>query len=954
MSDISFHSTLDAATIDGIIWHEAPLVLLQLDSADMVVRCNPYAQQLTGMDLTGMALDKVFIDFSPHPAPLGVRAMTVSKNPVRFLLPTVSGMPANLLFRFIVTPTGEVLAIGWHDMPEVTNLQEQLIELNNELNYVTRTALKESQFEIERQTAKHRRILESAGEGICSLDAEGRPSFVNPAAAATLGYSQAELIGNSSSVTLQGRHADGRPYDKAENPIQQTLTHGTSHAVDGDFFQHKSGELLPVAFTSNPIIEHRRVVGAVVTFRDITERMHNETALRLSASVFAKSIEGVTITDADNIIIDVNPAFSTITGYDRDEVLGQNPHILSSGRQGPEFYARMWECLRENDFWQGEIWDRRKNGEVYSEMLSISAVRDNSGKLQHYIGVFSDITHLKVHEAELNHIAHYDILTGIPNRRLLADRLEQAIASSRRSGKLTAVCYLDLDGFKAINDNHGHEAGDQLLITLAASMKESLRKGDTLARVGGDEFVAVLLNLSDLAASVPMLSRLLATAAQPVHIGDFVFQVSASIGVAFFPQTEEVDAELLLRQADQAMYQAKLGGKNRYHVFDADHDRSVRNYHDSLERIRLAIAAHEFVLYYQPKVNMRTGTVIGAEALIRWQHPKRGLLLPSEFLPTIEDTPLAVEIGEWVIDTAMAQMEIWHTAGMRVPVSVNVGARQLQQADFVERLQEILAAHPEVLPSYLELEVLETSALEDLNRTSAVIESCREIGVMLAMDDFGTGYSSLTYLRHLAVNQLKIDQSFVQGMLNDPGALAILEGVLGLASAFNRQVIAEGVETVEHGELLLQLGCELAQGHVIARPMPATDFPDWVATWKPEPAWINLAPVSRDSVPVLVASVKHRAWTTAFEAFLTGKRETPPQMNHHQCCFGIWLDTDDVTSHSTHPAFQIIKQQHYQMHLLAANMLELHLSGRNAEALTKIHELRGLRNRTLEQLKELM
>jgi diguanylate cyclase (GGDEF)-like protein/PAS domain S-box-containing protein len=954
MSDISAESVTNIGTIDSVVWHEAHLVLLQLNPANTVVSCNPYARQLTGMDLTGMQLDKVFLNFSPDPTLLDVPAMTASKSQTRFLIPTVTGIAANLIFRFIATPSDQVLAIGWHDMPEVTHLQQQLIDLNNELNYVTRAALKDSQFEIERQTAKHRLILESAGEGICSLDTEGRPSFVNPAAAATLGYSPEELIGKSGHAVWHGLHADGRPYNEQESLIQQTLAHGTSHTSDSDYFQHKDGELLPVTFTSSPIIEHRRVVGAVLTFRDITERKQTEVALRLSASVFANSIEGVIITDADNVIIDVNPAFSNITGYNHDEALGQNPCMLGSGRQGPEFYTRMWDSLREHDFWQGELWNRRKNGDCYAQMLSISVVRDNSGQLQHYIGVFSDITNLKKHEAELNRIAHYDTLTGVPNRRLLADRLEQAIVCSRRNGKTMAICYLDLDGFKIVNDHHGHEAGDQLLIAVASRMKDALRKGDTLARVGGDEFVAVLLDLADVADSLPMLSRLLAAADQPVHIGDLVFQVSASIGVTFYPQTEDADADLLLRQADQAMYQAKLAGKNRYHVFDAELDRSVRGHHESLERIRRALIAREFVLYYQPKVNMRTGEVIGAEALIRWQHPECGLLAPAEFLPVIENHPLSVEIGEWVIDTALTQVAAWQTDGLNIPVSVNVSARQLQQADFVERLREILAQHPDVMPSCLELEVLETSALEELVRVSEVIESCRKIGVMFALDDFGTGYSSLTYLKRLAVAQLKIDQSFVCNMLNDPSDLAILEGVLGLAAAFHRQVIAEGVETVEHGILLLQLGCVRAQGYGIARPMPAADLPAWAATWKPDPAWVDLPAIRQENLPALVASVKHRAWIIAFEAFLTGLRVTPPPLDHRQCCFGIWLNAEGMDSHGTQPVFKEIKQVHYQMHDLATEIMDLHTAGRNPEALTKVVELRSLRDDLLEQLKPLV
>jgi EAL domain-containing protein (putative c-di-GMP-specific phosphodiesterase class I) len=322
-----------------------------------------------------------------------------------------------------------------------------------------------------------------------------------------------------------------------------------------------------------------------------------------------------------------------------------------------------------------------------------------------------------------------------------------------------------------------------------------------------------------------------------MHVGKLSLQVSASLGATFYPQSQGIDADQLLRQADQAMYQAKLAGKNRYSIFDADRDNSIRGHHESLERIRLALAQREFVLYYQPKVNMHTGQVIGAEALIRWQHPEKGLLAPSTFLPVIEDHPLAVEVGEWVIDTALTQIKVWRSTGLAMAVSVNIGARQLQQADFVQRLQAILAKHPQVNPASLELEVLETSALADMEQVSQVIEDCHKMGVKFALDDFGTGYSSLTYLKRLRVAILKIDQSFVRDMLNDPDDLAILEGVIGLASAFKRDVIAEGVETVEHGSALLQLGCVLAQGYGIARPMSADQMPAWVATWEPDAAW---------------------------------------------------------------------------------------------------------------------
>jgi EAL domain-containing protein (putative c-di-GMP-specific phosphodiesterase class I) len=349
---------------------------------------------------------------------------------------------------------------------------------------------------------------------------------------------------------------------------------------------------------------------------------------------------------------------------------------------------------------------------------------------------------------------------------------------------------------------------------------------------------------------------------------------------------------------------------------------------------------------------MRSGQVIGAEALIRWQHPKKGLLEPALFLPSIEDHTLAVEIGEWVIDAALGQMERWRAAGLSIPVSVNVGARQLQHADFVLRLRTLLAAYPHVNPCDLELEVLETSALQDLAHISQIMEACGQIGVRFALDDFGTGYSSLTYLKRLPVAVLKIDQSFVRDMLDDPDDLAILEGVLGLASAFHRQPIAEGVETVGHGEMLLRLGCELAQGYGIARPMPANDLPEWMATWRPAQSWLNLASVSRDDLPLLFASVEHRAWIVTVEAFLKGECEALP-LNHQQCRFGTWLNAAHSTAYALQPAFQLIEPLHQQVHNLVTQLLELQAKGRSPEALARLGEVHNLRDVLLEALNTL-
>jgi diguanylate cyclase (GGDEF)-like protein/PAS domain S-box-containing protein len=567
--------------------------------------------------------------------------------------------------------------------------------------------------------------------------------------------------------------------------------------------------------------------------------VRSNAELEQLALVFSHSREGISLNAGDGTILEVNDAFCRMTGYTREELVGQNPRILKSGRQSAEYYAAMWRTLVEEGQWSGEVWNRRKNGELYAELLTVSAVRDAHGAVRRYVAMFTDITAQKVHQRELEKLAHYDPLTGLPNRSLLADRLLQSMLRATRQGSWLAIVYLDLDGFKAINDHHGHDAGDRLLTVLATRMKHVLREGDTLARIGGDEFVAVFGDLTNIQSCEPMLARLLEAAAEEIRIDDVPMRVSASLGVTFFPQVEAIDPDQLLRQADQAMYQAKLLGKNRYHLFDADQDRALRGRHEGLDRIRRALEAREFVLYYQPKVNMRSGRVLGVEALIRWLHPQRGLLSPAEFLPLVENDVLAVEIGDWVLDSALAQLARWHADGLALQVGVNVGARELQQVDFVERLRLRLERYPALPSGRLELEVLESSALDDIGQVSQVMEACRRLGVLFALDDFGTGYSSLTYLRRLPAATLKIDRSFVRDMRDDPEDRAILEGILGLAGAFRRRVVAEGVETDDHGELLLDLGCELAQGYGIARPMPASELPAWVARWTPPPAWLD-------------------------------------------------------------------------------------------------------------------
>jgi diguanylate cyclase (GGDEF)-like protein/hemerythrin-like metal-binding protein/PAS domain S-box-containing protein len=669
-------------------------------------------------------------------------------------------------------------------------------------------------------------LFEQAPLAYQSLDSEANILEINALWLEQMGYQRDEVIGrfigdyiaDDSQTMLQGEFPKFKASGKVDGPVFEMIRKNGSRflwQVNGRISRDAEGRFLRTH----------------CLMTDITERHQVQAKLQLAASVFSHAREGIVITDAEGSIVEVNDTFSRLTGYSHDEVIGQNPRILQSGRQSSAFYAAMWQSIATEGYWKGEIWNSRKNGEIYAELLTISTVHNSDGHVQNYVGLFTDISQMKAHQQQLEQIANYDILTNLPNRVLLADRLDQAIAQCQRHQQSLAVVFLDLDGFKDINDLHGHDVGDELLTIVSRHMSKALREGDTLARLGGDEFVAVIVDLDKIEDCEPVLQRLLEAASSPIIIRETALQVSASIGVTFYPQ-DLSDADLLIRHADQAMYTAKQFGKNCYQLFDTVNDHDVKTHRDHVIQIHSALVQQQFVLHYQPKVNLRTGTVIGVEALIRWQHPQQGLLLPGDFLPWIDDNPLDITLGEWVIDTALTQIADWQNVGMDLPISINIGAHQLQQDNFTSRLSELLAEHSEVKPHYLELEILETSALTDITRISSMMHSCCALGVHFSLDDFGTGYSSLTHLRHLPATLIKIDQSFVRDMLEDPDDLSIVKGVISLASAFRREVIAEGVETMGHGDRLLEMGCELVQGYGIAKPMAAGLIPDWVNSWQ--------------------------------------------------------------------------------------------------------------------------
>ncbi len=597
-----------------------------------------------------------------------------------------------------------------------------------------------------------------------------------------------------------------------------------------------NGKIHYFTVSGEPVFdENGNFAGYRGTASDISARKEAENSLRLAANVFAEAHEGIIVTDHNWRVIDINPMVVELTGFEREEWLERNLQEHFSGSNAPEFVPAIIASLHETGHWRGEASGLRKGESDFPKLMTASAVRDNGEKVSNYIFIFSDITAIKEQQQRLEHLAHFDALTRLPNRVLLADRLQLAISQARRNEDLLAIAYLDLDGFKPVNDTYGHDAGDMLLVEVASRLRNCVRGGDTVARLGGDEFV-LLVRIDDFGECEAALLRVLQALSDDFNIKHHPVNISASIGVTLFPH-DGADPDVLLRHADQAMYVAKQAGRNRYHLFDPEHDRQIRTQRQQFSRIQSALLAGEFELHYQPKVDMRRGTVVGAEALIRWRHPEQGIVPPAEFLPAIEGSDFSITLGEWVIETALAQMDVWRSQGILLPISVNVSATQLQAANFVERLGELLSMYRSVPPAWLEIEIVETAALEDMQSACDTINRCKNLGLSFALDDFGTGYSSLTYFKRLPVYLLKIDQSFIRDMLSDPEDLAIVEGVISLAHAFHREVIAEGVETIDHGKRLLQLGCHLAQGYGIARPMPADQIPGWIRDYRAPAQW---------------------------------------------------------------------------------------------------------------------
>ncbi|MCU7836950.1 MAG: EAL domain-containing protein [gamma proteobacterium symbiont of Taylorina sp.] len=667
--------------------------------------------------------------------------------------------------------------------------------------------------------------------------------------------------------------------------------------------------------------------------------------------------DGIMISNASNQIEYINQSFTDVTGYSTEEIIGRDPKILQSGRHDAAFYSDMWKILIQTDHWEGEIWDKRKNGEVYLEFLSINAVTNSEGQISHYVAFFSDIQEKYNFGRQLDRAAQFDDLTALPKRSQIIHYLTTCLDSYQSENKLLAVIVIDLDDFKTLNDHHGHALGDRILIIIARRLKRLIRSTDMVGRLGGDEFVLILPALNNMDEVEQMTRRIISLIASSIEIDGHKYHLTTSLGITLFP-FDSADAEMLLRHADQAMYQAKDNGKNQHHLFDTKKDQQAQTRRELFQELSHAIEHNELILYYQPKVNMRTGKVIGAEALLRWQHPEKGLLGPGDFLPHVEYHDLIIDIGNWVTYQAMSQLSEWLQQGLELTISINIAARQLLQRDFVDSFCNIIKDFPDVPLKYLELEILESAALENTEHVEHVIKQCQELGVSFALDDFGTGYASLSYLRDIPANILKIDQSFIFNLLDKQKDMTLVEGIIGLAIAFQRAVIAEGIETAEQGVLLMRLGCDLGQGYGIAKPMPACLLADWIKSYQPEKEWAIWSDTlwEMGDFPLLVAQYDHINWVRRVLKCIDGEQSNLEELainDHHQCRFGHWYYEYGSQRYSHIKVFEEIESIHTDVHKVGRQIVKLCGEENIATARQKGKELLELKDKILDKLLQL-
>ncbi|MDP5240956.1 EAL domain-containing protein [Uliginosibacterium sp. 31-16] len=692
------------------------------------------------------------------------------------------------------------------------------------------TARKQAERELRDNEGRMRTILSAMREGVIMRDATGRVIIANAAAHRLYGLGLDEHFPPLQEPEgYSFVREDGSACPISELPGARAMHFGRpASAVLG--IDRRDGTRGWMLAKAEPLQrdEHTGLHPVVLTLNDVTAQRRAEEELRLAATVFDHSVEAIMITDAQRRILSVNKAFTDLTGFAASSVVGQTPALLSASRHGLAYYDSIWKEATEQGAWQGEIWQRRRDGSEFPEWLSIGAVRDRGNAITHYVAVFSDITERKANEARIAFLAHHDPLTALPNRTLFQDRLEQALGRAERSGSMLALLFLDLDRFKTINDSLGHLVGDRLLQSVAERLQHCVRDTDTICRQGGDEFIIVLPEIQDTEAPARIAEKILRRLAEPFEVDSHVLGTSFSIGIAVYPD-DGTDADTLMKNADTAMYHAKENGRNTYRFFTETMNANALDRLQVENHLRRALEHNELSLHFQPQVNLHTGAIVGGEALLRWQSDALGFVPPGRFIPIAEESGLIVPIGRWVLREACRLAMSWYENGIRnVTVAVNISALQFRRDDIVACVRDVLA-ETGLPPEYLELELTESLLMEHVEDVLDTVQRLKTLGVRLSIDDFGTGYSSLSYLKRFAVDRLKIDQGFVRDMVEDPDDAAIVRAIIQLGRSLKLEVIAEGAESRHQVDFLMREGCRESQGYFFCPPVANDVFMDMLA-----------------------------------------------------------------------------------------------------------------------------